>query len=442
MSSERPARWISGDEVLSIVIAAAIVTLAASLLAIFFVARYKAIDVHEEWLFTTADQSPTLRPLGSYILGEGGHIFSDFVVPYEQVLKNPFNPGIPYAAPFLVFLRGLFSIGSYKFQLGVFMTTSVLGLAVPALWASRGLSVSKGISLVALFGILPFPILFGLDRGNTQSLMLPLLFLISLWIERQRWSRSAAMIVVATCMKFYPLILIIPLIINRKFKLAAIACVASGATILLAMTTFDAPLAQAVKDLIRITGGQAGSGTLDRPIDFFNFQFYNWSLAGALSRLGDITHVPTLVSLIRSNPQAPGIVLLAWIVGSLAFSWKLLPSWMRATMFLAPIQLCTAISYPYTMSWVLIPIAFAIRPPRETDERQAQFVMPRWLQAVLLSSLAVAVTVKPTWGGFGAIFDPQLLAWKNFGQLIDPLLLTGAVVVIGAWGLIIRFRHR
>ncbi len=446
MDMRTRSQWISPEDARSVLVAAAIAALGISVLVILLLGRYRGTPFEEQMLFTTADQPPTSSPIAMYIVGKGGHVFGDFVVTYENVVRRPFDPftspvayGTPYGPPFLVFLKGLFAIGSYKFQLWLFMVLSVVFMATPAIWAARYLSWANRVVVVTLFGILPFPILIAIDRGNPQSYVVPAMFLAALWIERQKWTKSAVMIVVATCIKLYPIIMIVPLLINRQFKAAAAVCAAAVVLTLLALAAFDMSLADGVQGMIDITkhhsGREAGN-------DFYNFEYFNWSLAGALLRLGELAYFQHLIDFVRNHPQVPGLVLFVFAAIALAFSWRLLPSWARAVMYLAPTQLCVPISYPYAMVWVLIPIAFAIRPPSTEHGQGAGYAFPRWLQAWLLIALALAASIKPTWGSVSAIFSAQTAAWTNASQLVDPLLLTAVVCVIGGWGLSTRLRHR
>lgn len=436
---------MSADDARSVLVATAVAAVALSLLAILLLGRYRGTPFEEDFLFTTIDQPPTSSPIAGYVVGKAGHVFGDFVVTYENVVRHPFNPfvspvayGTPYAPPFLVFLKGLFAIGSYKFQLWLFMFVSVVFMAMPAVWASRHLSWSNRVVVVSLFGLIPFPILIALDRGNPQSYVVPALFFAALWIERQQWSRSVVMIIVGTCIKLYPIVLVVPLLIKRQFKMAAAACLGSALLILLALTVFDGSLGHGVRGLLDITSHHSGRQSA---ADFYNFEFYNWSLAGALARFGELTHVSRLVTFIADYSRVPGLLLFLGSAVALAFSWRLLPSWARAVMYLAPTQLCVPISYPYAMTWVLIPIAFAIRPPGEIDGIGSTLAMPRWLQTSILVALALAVSIKPTWSGVSVILDPSTASWKNFAQVLDPFLLTAAVSAIGAWGLLARFRY-
>ena len=440
MTSRSDSAAIPAESRRAILLATAVVALVSSVVSMYLIARYAGVALTDQLLFSTADHPPTSDPISDYVVGAAGHVFGDFAVTYENVTRSPFDPyvspvayGTPYGMPFLLLLKGLFAIGSYKFQLAFFMTASVVAMAVPAVWASMKLRWPERIWVVALFGAVPFPVLMALDRGNPQSLVVPVLFLGALWIERKQWLRAGIAIVVGTCLKFYPLLLVIPLFLQRKFRVGLLALGVSIVAITLTLVAIDGGLGTGISEMLDVTRHHSGRNAAG---DFGNFEFFNWSTAGGLAQVAGLLHLSIIDQGIARFPQLPGLVVLGVCVLALALAWDRFPSWARATLYLAPTQLAIPIAYPYTMVWVLVPIAFAIRNPvtNADVELNTTTCIPRWLQVCGLVILAGVASIKPTWSALSSLLIPDTAGWVNTAQVIDSLGLTALVLALAAYG--------
>jgi hypothetical protein len=418
----------------NILVATAISAVGATVLGLVLLARYLKLDVTEDLLFSTDDRPPTSIPDPTYVIGPANHTFGDFVVMYENVIREPFNPyfspvttGTPYGSVLMLILKGIYSVGPYRFHLILFLIASVAAMLVPAVWAARRYGWADRVTIVMLFGLLPFPALMALDRGNPQSLLLPVLFGAALWIERHEWVRAAMAIVIGAFIKFYPLLLVIPLLALRKFRVAAIVVAIAAGASAIALAGFAGPWSAAWQSLLDATrnhsGRVASAGTA--PLAYFN-----WSTTGGLVRTSELMGLEGLGDAIARGGQLIGLALLALIAFTLATAWGHLNPWMRATLYLSPLQLCFPLAYPYTMTWVLIPIAFALRDPRPSTGGAAQRTPPTWLATGGLIILALAASLKPTWAELTAHVAPATEEWRNAAQLLDSLSLTALVLAL------------
>jgi hypothetical protein len=411
------------------IVAVSVLCLAASFLAILTLGRYQEASFADQYLFTSADGPPTSSPLTEYIVGV--HAFGDFVVTYENVVRTPFTPyvspvayGTPYPPSLVLLLRGIFPHFSYKTLLWMFLLSSVIALVIPSYWASRRMRIPDRLIIISLFGLLPFPALMALDRGNPQTYLVPALFLAALYLERGKWAKAALMILVGTLIKFYPIYLLAALLARRRLSLCVLSALGAAGTMLLALLWFDQSYSSALSDLYAVLSHHSGR---DATVEKENFAYFNWSADGAAYRISQLFGTPAVTNFVETRPYALPAVILVTVIATLRSAWNDLPSWIRSFLYLAPTQLCVPISYPYAMTWVLIPIAFAFRSPFTAPTSQR---VPKWLQLCVAATLGIVVSIKPTWASVTAILIPESATWTNASQLIDPLLILACVFAV------------
>lgn len=440
-ASDKPdsRQWLNPGDAMGVLVATTIVLIAACVLTIYFVGRYQGAPFDATLLFGIADHPPTTERIQDYFVGDGSHVFGDFLVVYWGANTDPFEPFIlpfgielPYGPALLALSKLLFSFGTYRMWLWMFMAASVVLLAIPALWAARSLKWPNRVVVAVLFGLLPFPILWCLDRGNIQSLLLPWLFLAALWMERQEWTRASVALAVAASMKFYSFVIVLPMLFARKLRPAIAAAIAAAVITLIGFLFIHGSLWSSIETYWNVTVEGYWSGRMAKT-DFGLFLFGNWSLAGALGRISVLGHFQRGQDFIASYPNLPGFLFFAFIAITLALSWRFLPAWARSYMYLSPISLTAPISTGYTFVWIVIPIAFAIRPPRPA-EVPSGISMSKPLQRILLAAIAFVAAIKPTWSQLTGQVFPQTSDWINAAMLLDPIVMTAVAVAIGAWG--------
>jgi hypothetical protein len=182
--------------------------------------------------------------------------WADFRIFQDQSLHfrtpaywNDYGYPFTYPAPDAV----LFGV-AYKLPhpLWTYLAILLAGLAAWLLWLTRGLqqrgvpqAQSLGFGLIVLGTAWPLYYLF--NTGNLEGLMAILLGLGVLAVLRERCWTGAALLGIATAMKYYPIALLVLLLSRRRYKefFAALALIATLTLGSLALIGPSIPAAQA-----------------------------------------------------------------------------------------------------------------------------------------------------------------------------------------------------
>lgn len=99
-----------------------------------------------------------------------------------------------------------------------YLLVLVAALITPAIWSSKGKTISTRLITVGLFGVLSIPSLMALDRGNSIALAVPALLAFLVSLRRDRYSITVIAIVIATLIKPQFVLLAFALLALRKWR--------------------------------------------------------------------------------------------------------------------------------------------------------------------------------------------------------------------------------
>jgi hypothetical protein len=147
----------------------------------------------------------------------------------------------------LMVIRPLASL-SYTPATAIFLLSSVLILLVPLGLASRKAGIVDRLASVAPFA-LSAPMIFVLDRGNTQSLVVGMALIGLLAYLRQRYVVAGVCFALSAAMKVYPVLLLLLLVKARKWRALGVSVAVGVFATLLASAMYDGNVFQNLSSL-------------------------------------------------------------------------------------------------------------------------------------------------------------------------------------------------
>jgi hypothetical protein len=158
--------------------------------------------------------------------GVGTHCFGDFGLPFHR--GTPGGNGIGYEAgnasatntPVSMALYAILGLLPYRTALLLFLSVGLVAIAATVAMTSSGLPLATRTYLVVFGAVLSVGTLVSLDRGNQVLFMAPLAA-TALISRRVPVVMSAAALFIS--LKVWGLLLVVPLLLQRRFKEAVAA---------------------------------------------------------------------------------------------------------------------------------------------------------------------------------------------------------------------------
>lgn len=348
------------------------------------------------------------RPTDLFVTGGpqiGGHAFGDFYATWKHSGDaSPYlAPSVPFPSNYLPFTHVLlkpltwlpYSVAFAVFNLAVLITVPLL------LWRElRDVPTPLGLLAAFVIGLLNYPVLFLLDRGNLEGVILLMLLGVGLAVRAHRWPWAALLIALAGAMKGFPLVFLLLLVAHRKWRWAGASVVGFASLTVLSLATMAGGARtnlQALRGGLSAFGASAASD---------NGLQHSSSLQGMLSVAA--RQLPTLSDLV----QYGGVLSLAvLVVASAACASGRLTNGETTAVCAALMVLVPSVSYDYRLAHLLVPVLLLLRAP--------------------VGPMRVAVL-----GLLGAVLVPKglpvLFAEVNIATVVNPLLLLTLVGVLSA----------
>jgi hypothetical protein len=165
------------------------------------------------------------QPADPVVAGEPrflGHYFGDFWLtllhsrspsPYLDTSAPVKSTYLPLAQ---LVLRPLAAL-PFVVALVAYLCATV-GLSAGAVFtALRDLALIQRLQVTLLLGLLSYPVIFLLDRGNFESIVIALVALAVWQLRRRPWVAALA-IAAAAAMKMFPILLLVLLVAERRFR--------------------------------------------------------------------------------------------------------------------------------------------------------------------------------------------------------------------------------
>ncbi len=158
------------------------------------------------------------------------HQFSDFFDTYwDTVGRNPYGPGLTGIYPPFCYLAlaPLTLLGPDQAWLLLEVVTA--GGFFGFWWyALRGRSTWVRLQGALCLGLLTYPAVMVLDRGNVEGLLFLVLALFLFAYQRGWYRTGAALLGLAAALKILPALFLLLFVADRRYKEALLACVLTG----------------------------------------------------------------------------------------------------------------------------------------------------------------------------------------------------------------------
>ena len=305
---------------------------------------------------------------------------------------NPYlAPSTPFASnypPFAHLLLRPMSALPYDLALAIFL----VGVTAAALWlvAAQLKDVILPLRLLAaaIIGLLNYPMLFMLDRGNIEGLLFLVLAAAALCARRRAWTWSAVLIGVAVAMKGYPVLFIFVLLGARRYRDAIIAAVTAAGLTLISFMTLSGGLLENAKALLKTLLAFDGAGTVELGVQ------HGSSLNGVASVAAHtwpaVSWIPRLTAPLTIGVLVVGVV--AVISGRLLL-------WQSCAVVVALTILVPSVAYDYRFVLMLVPLLVLLREPGGLLRRPSILLLgllfvPKGLP-VLYGEVTIGVVLNP-----------------------------------------------
>lgn len=438
----RVATWYSPSRLLVILVAA----FALLLFATGFVAsHYFGKDVAASLTYISQDGFCDL----SANEGIGDHCFGDYRIVADYVSEpNPWEVIDGYynnypagsMLPHAVFrvIGDLF--GSSLVGLVSYLTTMVVAMSVPALWASKGRPLATRIMIFALFGIGAVPAMMAFDRGNSVGFAAPAMLAFLVAMRREKYRTVVITIVIASLIKPQYILLVLALLAHRRWRHLAYAIGSAAVANVLAFLVwpqhFPGTIIQSVQNVLRY------GDNFPLHIDFPP----NASLAEGLyvfvQHGGASVGVSNAGQWIFDNAGLVGMALALSIIAAVVALGRRLPPVLGGALLLMVASLLPAVSWPYYLVFALPIAAVLLRDPEGEPAEHG------WRGVLDLGSLsrlqqvAAFGLVLATAGTVSRVLLPRPVNAQVFadqgiiatsGNVIPLLWLAAAAAVLLAW---------
>jgi hypothetical protein len=356
------------------------------------------------------------EPYSTFLFSPGDH-FMDYFNVYRQAQE--FKPGVSSNMVYSPLLHLVMTVlNLVPAWVGFVAMTAAFVATLAALlwkWTLRRIgSPVVRVMYVATLGLLAYPVLFALDRGNLEMLvfiMLAAFFYLYYW-RRSPYAWVALSLAVAA--KYYWITLVVLLLLDRRIR-QAVACVLGALVV-----TVTAAV------VIGLLSGYGVGGVIDG---------LSTTLAGHVEGAGGLGVAAYghslwawVILLIHWSGQTLSLagVQRIYLLGVAVFMLLVvrrlmrgdLADWQKATALVACTLVLPYESKDYTLVHLLLPLSlFAAAWP--TGRRA-------WLSAVLFGLLLIPLDYVYL----------EVVDWRpnvSTAVLVYPLLLLGLVVVV-LWG--------
>ena len=398
---------------------------AAYFISLYVQQVYLSEDVIPNQFFIANDGLTTLPKYLSGTYSFGVHFFGDYQIVLIQALqKSPYLTTVVQKgnyAPLIFDLVHLWAkVVPYKLGFGIFEILTALACLIPLLVWLPSKDPWSRLRDTIIIGLLSYPVLSVLDRGNFEGLVAGLTA-GGVWAyTRKRYWLASFLIFGASSIKFYPIVFLLLLLIDRRWREVLTGMALSAAGVFGGLVFFGGGYGANLRAMIH---NVAVFGSANH--SFLNAVYFNRSLFGMFTVIHYwMSGSVQLQGLAVAHYSIIELVLaLAFIAA--AFQVRSLELWQRVLLITIVITALPETAGGYTYVVLLLPVALFLREPRPTW----QFVVYGVPLALALVPMGIGIGPYPISG----LLPGLEITWQN---VVGPglLLYLGlATVVECAW---------
>lgn len=303
------------------------------------------------FLFTPMDRFVDGAP------GVGVHFFGDLYGTWRHTMDaNPYTePSLFYPSNYFPFTHVLFeplTWMSYPAAAAVFLIGSALGI-LSSIWAwlADRDGLRRALTAVVLT-FMTYPVLYALDRGNIETVILLLAFAFLALVVRERPLLAAVPLAVAASLKLTPLILVLVFVARRQWRAAALAVVLTALLTLIGLLVLEGGLSDNVAALADALRGFTAAGE-ENPATSLRYNTSITALFGVAAH--EVSWLGWLEGL--ATPASALFLVASCAVAVL----PRLELWQRTTLLVVAMILVQPVSYDYRLIHLLLPLLLMLR---------------------------------------------------------------------------------
>lgn len=345
--------------------------------------------------------------------------FNDFFNLYGQITGTETARGWPFlpAPPLGFFFLYPFTLLSPELGLALFLSLIVAWLFYFAVKSLPVSDTGRAQSVLAL-ALLTYPVLFLLDRANSEGIAFIFLCLSILAMQKKKYLTASICLGVATYVKVYPLVFLVLFIAERRYREAFISVLVTAAFVALGFLAYRGSFLHNAANLatnLDVYNRIATLGWAGLP--------FGHSLFGLLKVLlgfGDTASHQTADIVALTRVYFP-VVTAAFLALSAYVVLVERAPWKRVALLVFSMNLFPYVSADYKLIYALIPL-FLFLNAEQHDGDDLFF-------AILFGVLLVPKAYHHPWSNEVSI-----------SVLINPLIMLSGMALIVLRGLTVRRR--
>lgn len=323
--------------------------------------------------------------------------FNDFNILFRPLVHgiHPYMDSVYFPGAYVI-LYGFLPLGSYA--LFAYLSISVISTSILVLYTIKDRTIRERLYLLAAV-LVSYPMLFGLDRANLETLLLPLILLW--WTLRSKGYHFAAAMCLglAGSTKLYPLLLLLPDLTNLRFRRLVMTSVFAIFFTLLGLLMMPGGMTESIQML-------AGN------LKYFKTAYVHggagwYNSVSALSMTKTINYLICCVTEANHRPLNRFValnwnfVVCAGLAGMLWGGWKLRhqAEWKSILVATAALILLPSISGDYKLIHLVLPFILFLNAAPEISDRKISIVFALLLMPksylFFLHFLSISVVLNP-----------------------------------------------
>ncbi|WP_116645883.1 hypothetical protein [Mycobacterium kubicae] len=307
----------------------------------------------------------------------GRHCFSDYTLPLKFAMRpNPWESDPPFLpayfkpahnnypaaamVPELAFGMLGHVVGAPRLGLLCYLVALTVSCSVPAVWAARGVGGPERLLILAVCGVAAVPAWMAIDRGNSVGFAVPIMLAFLVALCRRRWGHVVALVILASLVRPQFVILAIPLLAARQWRMGLTAVAGS---IVLNLAAYGLWPRYFPSTIIQTVHNTLGYGSFSLSVSNGNVSFAKGLLAVLDGVKAGQTGGNIPDGFLAGPRSVIGYVVLALIVICALVLGRRIPPVMVGIVALAAASLSPAVSNRYYLVFALAVAALVVRDP-------------------------------------------------------------------------------
>lgn len=290
--------------------------------------------------------------------------FADYFVLYDVMqFRSPYL-GVHASAqyPFLNFISYALGLLPKKASFVIYLSLFIFIFLIFTILFTFPENPKKHISEIFILSLLTYPILFTIDRGNLEGLVLISLLAFIFSYQKKKYLLSTIFLSFAVAMKLFPIVLVVLYLSDKKYKETMITGLFTGLLSIISLLFFKGGFLQ---NLLHIAGGAnlvylnrflGGDLIVERGISLFTLIKIFFIEANLFPKVGMVS----FLGIYIKTTIVMGLFIAAYVVFLEKEFWK------RVAVLVIAMLLLPHVSADYKLIHIFIPIFLFINAPKSS----------------------------------------------------------------------------